>query len=562
MEKFVVDKVGKDVINPTIMALLETFDVQFNKINQAGSEYEPWQLVLASASVSYLLTKFYYYYIDLDNGLIEHLKKKIFKIARKIPFVQKKIEAELSGTRTNLENDIIASNKGTKFQTHLPTFGLSQEDILNKIQEYSNLGMDWSNGKVSGCVYGGDENVTELVTKVFAKYAWSNPMHADIFPDARKMEAEVVRMACNLFHGDENTCGTMSSGGTESIMLACRAYREIAYSKGIKRPEMVVPQTCHAAFSKACDYFKIKLRLVPVDPVTMKVNPKTMKSYINSNTCMLGASAPNFPNGAIDPIEELSQLALKYNIPLHVDACLGGFLIPFMEDAGYSLPLFDFRLPGVTSISIDTHKYAYTPKGTSIILYRDTSYRRHQFFQCVDWSGGLYASPTFAGSRAGSLIAMTWATLNSYGKDGYINSTREIIKTTKYITEELKKIDNIYLMCEPEVSVIAFNSHDCNILNVFDEMSAKGWHLNAIQNPTGVHIAVTKLHTKPGKAELFVNDMKASVKKVMQSPDKKLGKTAAIYCSAQGVPDKSLIADVAFLFLDACYNTKDKVISK
>ncbi len=148
-----------------------------------------------------------------------------------------------------------------------------------------------------------------------------------------------------------------------------------------------------------------------VDPVTKKVNPKKLASYINSNTCMIAGSCPAFPHGAIDPIEQLSKLALKYNIPMHVDACLGGYLVVFMEEAGFKLPLFDFRLKGVTSISCDTHKYGYTPKGSSVILYRNTEFRKHQFFAAVEWPGGIYVSPTFAGSRAGSLIAMTWATL-------------------------------------------------------------------------------------------------------------------------------------------------------
>lgn len=355
----------------------------------------------------------------------------------------------------------------------------------------------------------------------------------------------------------------MSSGGTESIMLACRAYRELAKSRGIKRPEMICPVTCHAAFNKASDCFKIKLHLVPVDPITMKADIKKMESYINGNTCLLVGSAPNFPNGAMDPIEELSQLACKYKLPLHVDACLGGYLIPFMEQCGYKTPtVFDFRLPGVTSISCDTHKYGYCPKGSSVIMYRSTFYRRFQFFQCVDWSGGIYVSPTFAGSRPGSLVAMTWATLNHYGHKGYLDATRAIMECRDFIYEELLKIENIYVMAKPDVSVIAFDSRHMNILNVYDKMTALGWHLNAIQNPTGVHIAVTKLHTQPGVKEKFVDDLRICVQEVMSSDGRNLGKTAAIYCSTQGVPDKSLIVDVAYMFLDACYSTDNKEIKK
>jgi len=190
-------------------------------------------------------------------------------------------------------------------------------------------------------------------------------------------------------------------------------------------------------------------------------------------------------------------------------------------------------------------------------MYRNVGLRKHQYFAAVEWPGGIYVSPTFAGSRAGSLIAMTWATLMNHGHSGYVEITKNIIETTKYITNEVKKIKELKLMSEPEVSVVAFESSEFNILRVLDDMAAKGWHLNALQNPSGVHIAVTKLHTKPGVAEKFVTDLKDCVKEIMSRDDRKLGKTAAIYCSTQGIPDKSLVADVAYLYLDACYNTKD-----
>lgn len=521
--------------------------------------YEKWEIIVISVLITYVFMSFRYFLLDLDKGLFDFVKKKVFRLTRKLPFLNSKINSELAKNRKGLEEEIYKSNKGETFVQKLPSSGLGSEKTLelidNKYLKLSDL--NWTGGAVSGCVYGADDSLTNLTTRVYEKFAWTNPMHADVFPDVRKMEAEVVRMVCNLFHGDQNSCGTMTTGGTESIMLACKAYRQLAYSKGIKRPEMVVPVTAHAAFDKAADFFKIKIHHVPVDSKTKKVNPNKLKSYINSNTCLIVGSAPHFPHGAIDPIEDLSKIAVKYNIPLHVDACLGGFLIVFMEDAGFKLPLFDFRLPGVTSISCDTHKYGYTPKGSSVVLYRNPDFRKHQYFSAVEWPGGIYVSPTFAGSRAGSLIAMTWATLMSIGHDGYVKITKDVIETTKFITEEVKQIKELKLMCQPEVSVVAFESSEFNIFRLLDEMAVKGWHLNALQNPAGIHIAVTKLHTLPGVAGKFVNDLKQAVKDIMSKDDRQLGKVAAIYCSTQGIPDKSLIADVAFLFLDACYNTKE-----
>jgi len=301
------------------------------------------------------------HFFPFHLGLIAHLKREAFELMKKIPFINNKIMLEINKTKDNVYADVLSSNKGTLFLQELPAFGKTDGQILDMLDGYKKLGpVDWKDGLLSGCVYGADDDVTDLVTKVYHKFAWANQMHADVFPDIRKMEAEVVRMTTELYNGGEEACGTMSSGGTESIMLACRAYRELAKTKGIKRPEMICPQTCHAAFLKASDCFKIKIHLVDVDPVTMKADVKKMESYINSNTCMIAGSAPNFPNGAMDPIEELSQLGLKYGIPVHVDACLGGYLIPFMEQSGYKTPtIFDFRLPGVTSISCDTHKVRF-----------------------------------------------------------------------------------------------------------------------------------------------------------------------------------------------------------
>ncbi len=333
-----------------------------SKLDSCINSYEKWQLIGISILATFLYMKFDYFLRDLNDpsGLFGYLKKQVFKFAKKLPFLNSKIMEELNKTRQGLEDDIIKSNKGNSYVKQLPEKGLSEEQVLEKINTYLAMNeLPWKNGAVSGCVYGADDRLTTLTTKVYERFAWTNPMHADVFPDVRKMEAEVVRMVCTMFHGDENTCGTMTTGGTESIMLACKAYRDLAYSKGITHPEMVIPVTGHAAFDKAGHFFKIKVHHVPVDPITRRVDPKKLRKYINSNTCMIAASAPPFPHGAIDPIEEISKIAQKLNVPMHVDACLGGFLIAFMEDAGFKLPLFDFRLAGVTSISCDTHKVIF-----------------------------------------------------------------------------------------------------------------------------------------------------------------------------------------------------------
>lgn len=567
-QSFVMNLYTENQDHPILVETIRCVQYLTNQFDEwTKARLANWQLVLLTSLIVGSTCRIHAWYTDLNGSLTQVAKRKFFKIIRLVPFVQNKIISEMSKTKESLQEEIISSNKGSLFLQTLPTRGHTEIEILDLIEgpyKKMNESCDYKSGSMSGCVYGDDPKVIALTTKVWEHFAMSNPLHADAFPNIRKMEAEVVRMTTTLFNGDENACGTMTSGGTESIMMACLAYRNIALARGVKKPEILCPVTAHAAFDKAAEFFQMKIRHVTCDRHNgYKVNMSKLRSYITSNTCMLVGSAPQFPHGSIDPIEELSALAVKYNIPLHVDACLGGYLIPFMRDAGYELPVaFDFRAQGVTSISCDTHKYAFTPKGSSVIMYRNKDLRKHQFFAQPDWPGGIYASPTIGGSRPGSLIAMTWATLMYFGHDGYVQTTKSIIETTRFMAKEIRKIKEIRLMCNPEVSVVSFDSIDFNPLKLMDEMSALGWHLNALQNPCGIHIAVTKLHTAPGVAEKFVRDLKTCVKVLMNQDDRKLGKQAAIYCSAQAVPDRSLVSEITQLYLDTCYSTDNKLVSK
>nr|CAG4638413.1 EOG090X051L [Cyclestheria hislopi] len=368
------------------------------------------------------------------------------------------------------------------------------------------------------------------------------------------MEAEVVQMVIQMFNGGPNTCGTMTSGGTESILMACKAYRDYAREvRGIRHPEILCAVSAHAAFEKAAQLFRMGIVFVPVDPKTFKADVKAMKRAITRNTCMLVASAPGFPHGIIDPVEEIAALGKKYNIPVHVDACLGGFVIAFMEEAGYRLPPFDFRVDGVTSISADTHKYGYVPKGSSVVMYSDPIYRHHQFFVITDWPGGIYGSPTIAGSRPGSLIAVCWASMMYYGRQGYVEATKKIVETHKYIENELRKIDGIYILGNPDACVVAMNSKVFNIYRLSDAMTKKGWSLSPLQFPSSIHICVTYLHTKDGVAQKFIKDIQDTVREIMKDPQAKAGGTAAIYGLAQSIPDRSMVTDVIRTFLDTIY---------
>ncbi|CAF0916017.1 unnamed protein product [Rotaria sp. Silwood1] len=519
--------------------------------------YTPLQLIAIASLATACSIGLYQFLFGRDEDISTRIKQTIFRLVRYIPYVKREIAKARDDTLKSVYADMAKSIHGHEFSKALPEKGLSKDELIKKLEKYRNFEhINYSSGKVSGCVYKLSKSDTiEIYNTAFNLFGDTNPLHADVFPDIRTMEAEVVRCVATMFHGDDNVCGTMTSGGTESLLMACKTYRDMALAKGIKRPEIVMPVTAHPAFHKASSYFKMRIKRVPVDPKTLEINVKEMRRAITKNTCMLVASAPNFPHGTIDPIEDISKIALEYDIPLHIDGCLGGFLIAFMDRAGYALKPFDFRVPGVTSISCDTHKYGYTPKGASVILYRTPELRSYQFYALADWPGGIYASPSIAGSRSGYIIACCWATLMYYGLEGYVEETRKIIQVTRYIADGWSKIDGLYLLHNPDVSVVSVGSDSFNIYYLLDGLRAKGWHLNGLQNPPGLHIAVTQLHTQPGVADKLLEDTRQCVVEILTKEDMNDTPTAVIYGTNQKVPDKSLVCDIAKLYIGACYDT-------
>jgi len=435
--------------------------------------------------------------------------------------------------------------------------GVGKSQIMEKLSDYRDMGkFKWENGKISGTVYHGGDDLTELTSIAYKIFEWSNPLHPDLFPGVRKMEAEIVAMLVNLYNGDpEIQCGTLTSGGTESIIMACKTYRDWGREeKGITNPNMVIPFSAHAAFDKAGEYLGVEVIHAPLDPITYQVDVKKLRKLINRDTIFIVGSCPNYPYGVYDDITALGQIALKKGIGLHVDCCLGGFIAPFMEAAGYSIPPFDFRVEGATSISCDTHKYGFAPKGSSVIMYSTMELRKYQYFVQPNWVGGVYASPSMPGSRPGTVIAGCWAALLYFGKKGYVEHCKKIIETKKVIENGVKSIEQLFIFGEPVMSVIAFSSNEFNIYRVTDYMAEKGWNLNNLQNPPGVHITVTNLTD----AETFVEDLKEVIPKILKEPDTKLHGSSALYGQAATIPDKSIVSDAIKLFIDSLYLTKIK----
>ena len=313
---------------------------------------------------------------------------------------------------------------------------------------------------------------------------------------------------------------------------------------------MVVPSTAHAAFDKAAQYFGIEIAHVPVGD-DFRADVAATERAITDNTIVIVGSAPPFPHGVIDPIEELSELARSRGIGFHTDACLGGFLLPWAERLGYHVPPFDFRLPGVTSISADTHKYGYAAKGTSVVLYRGHELRHYQYFTATDWPGGFYCSPSFAGSRPGALVAECWAAMVSIGEEGYLENTRRILEAAAKIKRGIATIPGLEVIGDP-LFVIAFRSQELDIYRVLDAMTERGWSLNGLYKPPCVHLCTTLRHAQPGVAERFLEDLRESVAWVRENPAA-AGGMAPLYGVANTVPDRGVISENLKRYLDGLY---------
>lgn len=459
----------------------------------------------------------------------------------RLPVISAKIDAELAKNEAAIEG-MFERDPTVERLTRLPLKGRSDKEIL-AFMDASAREEDrkWMEGKVSGAVYSGEEEHLAVQNHAFARYALSNPLHPDIWPSLRKFEAEVVQMTCSLLGGgSESVVGCLTSGGTESIILAAKAHRDYyRKARGITAPEIVVAATAHAAIDKACALLGIKLVKVPVDQRTFKADVGAMRRAVNSNTVMLYSSAPSFPQGVIDDIPALAAVALAADCGLHVDCCLGGFVLPFARKLGYAdIPDFDFGVRGVTSMSCDTHKYGYAVKGTSVVMYANKALRHAQYFCFPDWTGGLYSTPTIAGSRPGALSAATWASMVRLGEEGYKQRVKAIMDTTQSIAAEVRRIPGLKLMGDPRAMIVCFGSDETNIYRVDELMGKRGWSLNGLQNPPSIHLCVTYRHVQEGYWRNFVDDLRECTAEVMCDPTAKPDpdSKAGIYGAAASLP--------------------------
>jgi len=373
----------------------------------------------------------------------------------------------------------------------------------------------WETGKCSGTMYCGDHQHYEFLTEAFGLFAHVNALQRDMCPSSTNFEGEIIAMALDLFHAgaaaDSDPAGLVTTGGTGSILHAVLSYRDHgSQQRGITEPNLIKPETAHPAFDKACHLFGVELRRAPIDPVTTGVDLEWVAGNIDKNTVAIIGLACNYGYGTIDPIAGLGALARERGVGLHIDGCLGGFILPFGEELGYDIAPFDFRVPGVTSISADTHKYGYALKGSSTLLFRDKALRNSQYFFVTDWSGGKYFSPGMEGSRSGGLLAATWAALVSMGRSGYREYAKAIFETAEAMKAAVLSHPELRLMGVPTF-LFSFTSDRFDIYHVNDFMRRRGWRFNGQQYPNALHMAVTRPQTEPGVADAFASDLADAV---------------------------------------------------
>lgn len=428
--------------------------------------------------------------------------------------------------------------------TSIPRTGRPAADLLAELEQRKAGDTRWRDGRVFSLVYHvpGTAGAAheKLMHEAHALYASTNLLNPMAFGSLKKMESEIIEMTGRLFHC-AGAVGTVTSGGTESILCAVAAYRDRARRERpwIFRPELIVPTTIHPAFDKAAHYFGVKLVKVPVGE-DLRANVRAMERKISRRTIGLVASAPQYPHGVVDPISELGEVALRHKVPLHVDACVGGFVLPWLEKLGRGVPRWDFRIPGVTSISADLHKFGYAAKGASVLIWRSIDAMRHQIFVATDFPGGIYASPTLLGTRPGGPIAAAWTALNSLGEQGYLELAKLAADAADRLRIGITAIPGLTVLGKGDATIVAYAAIGMNAYAIADRMEVRGWTVDRQHKPASIHLTVTANHA--AIVDAYLADLAASVADVRRDPSLGKSGSAPMYGMAAKMPLRGFVA--------------------
>jgi glutamate/tyrosine decarboxylase-like PLP-dependent enzyme len=379
----------------------------------------------------------------------------------------------------------------------MPEVGLPTSEVMQRLITMKQGDQDWRGGRVFSLVYSAGDDVHELLSDALSLFSAENGLNVLAFPSIGVMQHDIVRNTATLLGADDPAAGGavegyLTSGGTESLLQAVKTARDVGRARGVARPGVVAAESAHAAFTKAADYFDVELVRVPVD-ADFRVSAGALADACSDSTILVVGSAPTYPQGVIDPIADIAALALDRGILCHVDACMGGFLLPFLRELGRVDEPFDFTVPGVTSMSADVHKYGYASKGASVILYRTHELARHQVFVTTDWLGGLYASTAMAGTRPAGPIAAAWAAIMHIGHQGYLELSRTAHDAARELRAGIEAHDALEVRGDPPATVIAFGARDAAALDIFavgERLAAEGWYLDRQNRPDSLHATV------------------------------------------------------------------------
>lgn len=439
----------------------------------------------------------------------------------------------------------------------IPKQGIGKAELLERMNVLREGDVDWQQHRAFSLVFHHTDDHTEFLKEVYTLFFAENGLNPMAFKSLKTFEHDVVRMTASLLNGGQEAVGAMTSGGTESIMLAVRTYRDRARREKpwIKKPEIVVPLSGHVAFDKAGDYFDVKIVHAPLQE-DFRADVKAVDARINDRTIALVGSAPSYPQGVIDPIEELASIAQRCDLGMHVDACIGGFFLPWAEKLGYPIPPFDFRVPGVTSMSADLHKYGYAAKGASTVLYRSMDYLRHQFFAYVDWPGGVYASASMPGTRPGGCLAAAWASLQTLGEDGFLRNAEIVMNATKHFIDGINAIPELEVLGQPAMSVFAYHptTKGLSCYAIADHLEAKGWHIDRQHKPECIHLMINPGHAQI--ADAYLDDLRDAVDYVKTHPEAAAEGSAPTYGLIAKAPMRGLVKRNILAMMEQMYGTE------
>ncbi len=394
----------------------------------------------------------------------------------------------------------------------LPAHGLARDDVLAQLDAFKANDVHWRDGRAFTLTYNAGDDVLAIAEAAYARFATENALNTDAFPSLRRIQAEVVGAVGGWLQAGDEAAGFMTSGGTESILLAVKAARERGRKeKGITAPNVVLPTSAHAAFEKGCYYFGLESRRVAVR-ADWRADVAAMEAAIDDNTVMLVGSAPQYPQGVIDPIEAIAAIAGARDINCHVDGCMGGVVLTYLARLGHDIPPWNFAVPGVTSISVDLHKFGYTAKGASVVMYRNKKLRSYQTYATDNWLGGVYGSSGVLGTKGGGAMAAAWAVMHYLGDDGYLRVTAAARRACEELAAFIDATPELTLRAQPDTTLLAFGATDPESLDVFglgDALWRRGWYLDRQGPPPSLHCTVNAVHD--GKISAFADDLRAAI---------------------------------------------------